>query len=72
MGRDDSSSEADRVHCRRTGQELAVQQHLTCPYCFGKKEEVSSTEHARFCDFQKGIDPIAFGFPKHAGRWKTG
>ena len=68
---DEDSNVAHTVHCRRTGQDLPVQKHLTCPYCYGKTEEVASTEHGRFCDFQKGIDPVSFGFPKGAGRWKT-
>ncbi len=71
MVQNSSSSVADSVHCRRTERELRVREHLTCPYCFGKKDEVASTDHGRFCDFQKGKDPVAFGFPAGAGRHRS-
>ncbi len=72
MAEDDSSSVADKVRCRRTGRDRPVREHLICPYCFGEKEEVASADHDRFCDFEQGKDPMSFGFPEDAGRWKTG
>ncbi|RMH05022.1 MAG: hypothetical protein D6702_01570 [Planctomycetota bacterium] len=57
-----------RVFCRRTEQELPVDEHRRCPYCFGQESEIVSGEHKAFCDFRPGVDPIHFGFPEDAGR----
>lgn len=56
------------VRCRRTGQEVPVGEHCRCPYCFGRSEQVRSGEHATFCDFRPGRDPVHFGFPEDLGR----
>ncbi len=55
------------VFCRRLERALPVGEHTDCPYCFGKKGDVQTTEHARFCDFEPGKDPIQFGFPDTYG-----
>jgi hypothetical protein len=53
-----------RVECRRLEQARpSVDQHLTCPYCFGARADVESGDHRRFCDFEPGRDPVSFGFP---------
>lgn len=59
------------VACRRTGRPLAPAGHLACPYCFGDAGTVASADHERFCDFQPGKDPLAFGFPQDAGRYRS-
>ena len=56
------------VHCRRLDRELPIGEHAECPYCFGKKLDVASGDHEKFCDFKKGIDPIQFGFPPDTSR----
>ncbi len=58
----------ETVFCRRVERHLPVQEHLDCPYCYGKRSKVESAEHGRFCDFEKGKDPIHFGFPEDFGR----
>lgn len=52
------------VWCRRVKRPLPLGEHKSCPYCFGKLEDVESGEHEKFCDFQEGKDPIHFGFPE--------
>jgi hypothetical protein len=56
------------VFCRRLERKLPVREHLACPYCDGREADVRSADHARFCDFEKGRDPIVFGFPDTHGR----
>ena len=53
------------VWCRRIERPLPIGEHEACSYCFGKVEDVETGDHARFCDFQKGRDPVNFGFPQH-------
>jgi hypothetical protein len=55
------------VYCRRVERPLAVEEHVDCPYCYGKKNDVQTTEHRQFCDFEPGKDPIHFGFPDTYG-----
>jgi len=52
------------VFCRRIKLPLAVAEHASCPYCFGKEADVKTGDHEKFCDFQEGKDPICFGFPE--------
>jgi len=56
------------VFCRRLQKRLPEQEHLECPYCYGRVDDVRSKEHERFCDFQPGEDPIVYGFPTTHGR----
>ena len=58
---------AKPVYCRRLERQLPVTEHVECPYCFGKPDEVQAAEHGRFCDFEPGKDPIHFGFPSDYG-----
>ena len=51
------------VHCRRIDLPIPVAEHASCPYCFGKEADIRTGDHAKFCDFQEGKDPICFGFP---------
>ena len=51
------------VFCRRIHLPLAVADHKSCPYCFGAESDVRTGDHAKFCDFEEGKDPICFGFP---------
>ena len=57
------------VHCRRLGRRLALSQHERCLYCFGTEDDIRTRDHARFCDFRPGVDPINFGFPETHGRY---
>jgi hypothetical protein len=50
------------VECRRLHLPLAVSEHASCPYCFGKEPEIKTGDHSKFCDFEEGKDPICFGF----------
>jgi hypothetical protein len=56
------------IECQRTGQEYDAEEHLRCPYCFGKEKDMTSAEPERFCDFEPGKDPINFGFPENSSR----
>ena len=58
---------ADGVRCRRVDASLPPEEHATCPYCFGRVSDVATADHARFCDFHPGEDPICFGFPTDCG-----
>jgi hypothetical protein len=51
------------VECRRLHLPLAVSEHASCPYCYGKESDIRTGDHARFCDFEEGKDPVCFGFP---------
>jgi hypothetical protein len=53
------------ILCRRLLRPLAIAEHLTCSYCFGKQKDVRTGDYRLFCDFEPGKDPIAFGFPVH-------
>jgi hypothetical protein len=57
-----------RVQCRRVHRKLTIQEHLVCPYCFGCAADVAWGDHANFCEFRPGIDPINFGFPDSYGQ----
>ncbi len=57
-------AEEGKVFCRRIKLPMPLSEHLTCSYCFGKEADVKSGDHARFCDFEEGKDPICFGFPE--------
>jgi len=46
-------------------------QHKDCPYCFGGETAIGSGDHAKFCDFKPGKDPIVFGFPTDRGHYGT-
>jgi len=59
------------VHCRRIDRMRELEEHLTCPYCRGRKAAVAHGEHSRFCDYDPEVDPISFGFPERGSRfWK--
>ena len=58
--------------CRRTGQRIPVQEHLRCPYCFGRAGEVEDGVHERFCDYKPEQDPIRFGMPEWSRRTGSG
>lgn len=60
------------VTCRRLHVDRSVDEHLACPYCFGKAKDVAKGDRACFCDFQPGVDPVCFGFPEGAGRLISG
>jgi len=51
------------VECRRLHLPLAVSEHASCAYCFGTESDIKTGEHAKFCDFEEGKDPVCFGFP---------
>ena len=64
--RDEASGARIRLkdlRCRRTGQMLTPAEHHACPYCFGKEDEIGKGGYETFCDYEKGKDPISFGFP---------
>jgi len=56
--------EETKVFCRRIKLSMPVSEHVTCLYCFGKSADVKTGEYERFCDFEEGKDPVAFGFPE--------
>jgi hypothetical protein len=51
---------------------LPIEEHLQCPYCFGRADDVANGQHERFCDFSLGRDPIHFGFPPGTLRDREG
>jgi hypothetical protein len=58
-----------RVFCVRNRVPKAADEHLACPYCFGRKREVvEGGVRAEFCDFDEDRDPVAFGFPEKSTR----
>ena len=59
-----------RVTCRRQSTERTLDEHLSCPYCFGTAEDIKSREHARFCDSDPKLDPVVFGFPENFRRYR--
>ena len=61
------------VHCRRLGVDRSVDDHLSCPYCFGRRAElVTEGQLTRFCDFSPTEDPVCFGFPDDTSRNQRG
>ena len=59
---------ADPIACRRLDRPRSIAEHARCPYCFGDRTDIRSAAHDRFCDFEPGADPLAFGFPRGIGR----
>ncbi len=64
----DREAAPKRVFCIRNQCEKSPDEHLGCPYCFGKKKAVESGERCEFCDFDPEKDPTSFGFPEGASR----
>lgn len=57
------------VFCVRNKVLKPPEEHLTCPYCFGRRREaVAGGDHALFCDYDESKDPLAFGFPEASTR----
>jgi hypothetical protein len=52
------------VRCRRLQVAISVAAHTRCPYCFGSDADVRTRDHAQFCDFEEGRDPVCFGYPR--------
>jgi len=69
---DDDKPSAEQVHCRRLATLRTVEEHLGCPYCFGKRADVEGGDRGAFCDYQPGVDPVTFGFPENSGRMRNG
>ncbi len=58
-----------RVFCVRNHVSKATDDHLGCPYCFGKKRElVEDGQREEFCDYSPDDDPLTFGFPEGSAR----
>lgn len=58
-----------KVFCVRNQCEKGADEHLGCPYCFGKhREVVEEGERKEFCDFDPDKDPTSFGFPEGTSR----
>jgi len=58
-----------RVFCVRNKCEKTPDEHLGCPYCFGKKRQVvEKGDRQEFCDFDPEKDPTSFGFPEGTSR----
>ena len=58
-----------KVYCLRNRLMKPTQEHMGCPYCFGKKHEViENGERCDFCDFNPDKDPVSFGFPEDTSR----
>jgi hypothetical protein len=61
------------VFCVRNQITKCVEDHLGCPYCFGRnRDAVESGESKRFCDWDPEKDPVAFGFPPDTSRNSRG
>jgi hypothetical protein len=57
------------VFCQRNRTSKEADEHMACPYCFGKKRElVEDGERKEFCDYDPDQDPITFGFPEGSSR----
>lgn len=57
------------VFCLRNHTGKAAEEHMACPYCFGKKRElIENGERKEFCDYDPDQDPITFGFPEGSSR----
>ncbi len=62
-----------KIYCVRNGCMKVANEHMGCPYCFGRKREVvEEGEHKDFCDFDPDKDPISFGFPQDCSRSSRG
>lgn len=58
-----------RVFCVRNHVSKSSEEHLQCPYCFGKKREVvDEGDRQDFCDYHADTDPVTFGFPEESSR----
>lgn len=58
-----------KVFCVRNQVDKGAPEHLSCPYCFGRKcEVVERGERKEFCDFDPDKDPTSFGFPEGSTR----
>lgn len=58
-----------RVFCRRNHVSKSADEHLGCPYCYGRlREVVEQGEPQRFCDWDPDNDPVTFGFPDDSSR----
>lgn len=60
------------VHCPRLGKARPAEEHVACPYCYGRVAEVKAGDRTSFCDFKPGIDPVSFGFAPELGRFQRG
>ena len=60
------------LRCRRTGLQIAVDEHHRCPYCYGTENDIVRGHYETFCDFQPGKDPFNFGFPRETQRDRSG
>ena len=68
MGDDEPQSEAPilrlkQLRCRRVDRLVDLDEHESCPYCFGHRQELASGQYETFCDWKPDRDPIQFGFP---------
>jgi hypothetical protein len=63
-----ASETVNRVMCNRTGSPRTVEEHTSCPYCYGRAREVETGDRGQFCDYQPDRDPVAFGFPEGTSR----
>jgi len=55
------------VFCKRLGKQLAVAEHVNCPYCLS-----GTAEHERSCEYDPAKDPVHFGFPGNTLRDRQG
>ena len=77
MNEHDESERASEVRlkalrCRRTGEQVDLDEHASCPYCFGRMPVIERGDHRGFCDYRPEVDPIHFGFPPDAARHRSG
>ena len=72
--RDESEPELrlKRLICKRTGEQVGLDEHEHCPYCFGRMAEIEQGQHESFCDYRPGEDPVSFGFPADGARDRMG
>lgn len=57
------------VFCVRNQIDKPIDEHLRCPYCFGRTHDViEGGERRRFCDYDPQKDPVCFGFPEGTTR----
>jgi hypothetical protein len=69
----ESKAKLKELRCRRTGRMYTVAEHLTCPYCSGKAEDIAAGgDYECFCEFEEGKDPVTFGFPDGTSRNEHG
>jgi len=57
-----------QLRCRRLDRLVDLEEHESCPYCFGQREDMASGRYETFCDWQPGRDPVRFGFPPDVRR----